>query len=287
MFVSFRTKRKIFYYQWLIRPLSSFGVTCWRLLQEPQYIDTLLDKVKIIKTMLFRGHYRLFLNEVRRRLYLDEFSYGLRRDLTIPFNNSEANISLSVRQLNERDITKLLNIDESGITSKEFKERAIRLSMLKANIQTCYVAVTSENNPCNMLWLIESSENEKVQEYFKGGFPVLSQDEILIEGVFTHEAYRNQGIMNYSVTQIAKRGVSLGARWAISFVRHSNIPSLKGFKRANFTPYIIRRDRWRLFRRQSTFISLSDEYIKTKYEGQYWHVLPKKMARFWSKNYKN
>lgn len=27
-------------------------------------------------------------------------------------------------------------------------------------------------------------------------------------------------------------------------------------------------------------------YIKTKYEGQYWHVLPKDMARFWAANYK-
>ena len=26
------------------------------------------------------------------------------------------------------------------------------------------------------------------------------------------------------------------------------------------------------------------EYIKTKYEGQYWHVLPKEIARFWSKS---
>jgi len=27
-------------------------------------------------------------------------------------------------------------------------------------------------------------------------------------------------------------------------------------------------------------------YIKTKYEGQYWHVLPKDLARFWINNYK-
>ncbi len=27
-------------------------------------------------------------------------------------------------------------------------------------------------------------------------------------------------------------------------------------------------------------------YIKTKYEGQYWHVLPKDMAHFWSANYR-
>ena len=26
------------------------------------------------------------------------------------------------------------------------------------------------------------------------------------------------------------------------------------------------------------------EYVKSEYEGQYWHVLPKDMAKFWSKN---
>ncbi len=28
------------------------------------------------------------------------------------------------------------------------------------------------------------------------------------------------------------------------------------------------------------------EYIKSKYEGQYWHVLPQEMAKFWRENYK-
>lgn len=28
-------------------------------------------------------------------------------------------------------------------------------------------------------------------------------------------------------------------------------------------------------------------YVKTKYEGQYWHVLPRQMARFWAKNHNN
>lgn len=29
------------------------------------------------------------------------------------------------------------------------------------------------------------------------------------------------------------------------------------------------------------------EYIKSRYEGQYWHALPKEIAEFWRKNYKN
>ena len=28
------------------------------------------------------------------------------------------------------------------------------------------------------------------------------------------------------------------------------------------------------------------EYVKTKYEGQYWHALPRDVARFWKENYK-
>ena len=26
------------------------------------------------------------------------------------------------------------------------------------------------------------------------------------------------------------------------------------------------------------------EYVREKYEGQYWHVLPREMARFWKNN---
>jgi len=29
------------------------------------------------------------------------------------------------------------------------------------------------------------------------------------------------------------------------------------------------------------------EHIKQKYEGHYWHVLPKDMARFWAKRHKD
>jgi peptidoglycan/xylan/chitin deacetylase (PgdA/CDA1 family) len=37
----------------------------------------------------------------------------------------------------------------------------------------------------------------------------------------------------------------------------------------------------------ATYFTEFLEYIKNKYEGQFWHVLPKEMARFWAKNYVN
>jgi hypothetical protein len=38
------------------------------------------------------------------------------------------------------------------------------------------------------------------------------------------------------------------ARWAVTYVDRSNIPSLRGCRRAGFYPYLLTNDRWRLFR---------------------------------------
>jgi hypothetical protein len=48
-------------------------------------------------------------------------------------------------------------------------------------------------------------------------------------------------------------GPHLGARWVITFVTTDNEPSLKGCHRAGFCPYVLRRERWLLFRRRLSF----------------------------------
>ena len=48
-----------------------------------------------------------------------------------------------------------------------------RLNFLNTNIGTCYVAVTEEGAPRYMQWLMGASQNDGIQEYFDGIFPVL------------------------------------------------------------------------------------------------------------------
>jgi len=110
-----------------------------------------------------------------------------------------------------------------------------------------------------MQWLIGPSENDKIQAYFKGIFPLLAPDEALLEYAFTPDAYRGQGIMPCAMAQIAERAKAFAARWVITFVDHQNIPALKGCKKAGFVPYLMRKDTWRLFRRRSTFKQLPPE----------------------------
>jgi hypothetical protein len=185
---------------------------------------------------------------LRRRLYSDSMFLGLRRDLTVPFEAPPASVSLTVRPLRPGDEKALLDPNAPSLSSEAIHERLIRLRLLQASIPTCYVAVTSDDSPCYMQWLVGAKENGRLQDYFRGRFPQLAPDQALLEGAFTPEPHRGKRIMPCAMAQIAERAADLGARWVITFVGEHNIPSLKGCKRAGFLPFLVRNERWRLFR---------------------------------------
>ncbi|HKP54311.1 MAG TPA: N-acetyltransferase [Chloroflexia bacterium] len=185
-------------------------------------------------------------------------SFGLRRDLHIPFAAPQASIPITVRLLEERDIPSILDIDAPGIGDEEREERKTRLQMLRAGLMTCYVAVTNDDRPCYMQWLIGPEQNDKIQTYFKGIFPGLEPGEALLEGAFTPEAYRGKRIMPCAMAQIAEKAAGLGARWAMTFVTQDNIPSLKGCQRSGFVPYMTREEKWHAFRHHVSFTPLPE-----------------------------
>ncbi|MCS6880719.1 MAG: hypothetical protein RMK84_11405 [Oscillochloridaceae bacterium] len=107
-----------------------------------------------------------------------------------------------------------------------------------------------------MQFLIKPADNARVHEYFGGLFPWLAPDEALLEHAFTPEAFQGQGIMAGAMAQIAVKVLDFGARYVLTFVHADNIPALKGCQRAGFAPYILRHERWRLFRRSVVFEAL-------------------------------
>ena len=184
----------------------------------------------------------------------DAEAIGLRRDVTIPFSPPQAAIPISIRELQERDIPILFGSDGEQLSGGAMRQRAMGLRMVKSGLRTCYVAVTDDNSPCYVQWLIGSTENDRVRALFGDRFPVLSSDEMLLEGAFTLEDWRGKGIMAAAMAQIAAKATDHGARWVITVVLTSNIPSIKGCKKAGFEPYLSRHDRWRCFKRRSTFL---------------------------------
>jgi len=211
------------------------------------------SKIKAIFFLISKGGGRCLLKEIQRRLYSTERSLCLRRNLQVPFKSPAAKIPLSIRPLREEDAYQLLDQYDSDIPGEAVKERVRRKLFLKEKIPTCYVAVTEDGNPCYMQWLMSAEQNEQIQSYFKGGFPLLKQNEGLLEFAFSSETFRGMRIMPHSMSEIAKQGKEFGAKWIITVVHEDNIPALKGCKRAGFFPYTVREDQWRFFRRQTNF----------------------------------
>ena len=56
--------------------------------------------------------------------------------------------------------------------------------------------------------------------------------------------------MAHAMARIAEEARCLGARWVVTFVGADNVASLKGCRKAGFSPYVERRESWRLFRRR-------------------------------------
>lgn len=183
-----------------------------------------------------------------RRLYWDNVSFGLKRDLQVPHTAPAALIEISVRPLEERDTRYILD-PVDGESAEDGWARHRRRHLRDAGIGTCYAAVTADDEPCYVQWLFGHRDNDDVQRFFRGMFPVLDEETALVEDAFTPAAHRGKRIMSAAMASIAERAADLPARYVITFVGKDNAASLKGCARAGFSIYTERAQSVRLNRR--------------------------------------
>ena len=202
------------------------------------------------------GRRRLW-HSLRVRLFSRSLAFGLRRDLSVPFSAPSAKIPLVVRPLGPEDNLSFLNPDP-GIPDESANQRLTQRMLLAANMPTCWVAADAAGSICYLQWLIEGRDNARVQGRWGDLFPVLTANEALLEGAYTAESHRGQGVMAHAMATIAVAGQAAGVQYVITFVDHANVASLKGCEKAGFAPYVRRRESWFLFRRRIQFLPLQD-----------------------------
>ena len=211
------------------------------------------DHLRLIRS----GNGRRFLwRAVRARLYSRREAVGLRRDLSVPFPVPPAKIPLIVRPLRpDDDLSFIAAVPE--LAPQAARDRIHQRLLLTYDLPTCWVAVDPDGTACYMQWLIAPRDNALVRARWGGLFPELQPDEALLEGAYTAESHRGQGIMAHAMARIAERARDFGAQYVITFVGHENVASLKGCERAGFAPYVERRDSWSVFRERVRFLPLT------------------------------
>lgn len=227
-------------------------------------ISSLSIKFRNFFELLFSGHFSVIWRELLKRFYSTSISLGLRRDIQQDFKKPDARIRIKIRKLRDSDTNIIL---EHGSFAKENPRLAeYQLNLVNLEIPQCYVAVNDEDEPCYMQWLISSEQNDKLQVIFGDTFPPLNEDEALLEAAFMRPAFRGKQIMPAAMSRIAEKANEInGVKYVNTYVDIENIPSLKGCKRAGFSPFLLRNDKWRFFMRYVTFEPLPEQ-IKKQYE---------------------
>lgn len=223
--------------------------------------DNFLHRISRAAQLVRGGRYSTLTAEIKRQFNSESLAFGLRRDLHTPFEAPRAKINISVRRLEARDLVSLLHATTNN--PEELRGISDQQGIVGAKIPDCYVAVTDDDTPCYMQWLIGSQYDYKITDYFHGLFPSLTTNEALLEGAYTPPAFRGMGIMPAAMALIAARASSSNAHLVNTFVDINNIASLKGCRRAGFAPYILRRDKWFLFRRTITFHRIPEKLVDT------------------------
>lgn len=190
---------------------------------------------------------------VRRKLSSSDEAYGLGRNLRQPHTAPSALVPITVRPLVGSDVPAVLEAGAS-LSGEENWDRRYRRMLLESGIGRPYVAATADDEPCYTQWIFGPEDNDDLQRFFNGIFPLLAPGTALLEGAFTPSAHRGKKIMSEAMSLIAERaGEEVDARHVITFVGVDNIASLKGCARAGFTEEILRRVDVRLGRRRVAF----------------------------------
>ncbi|WP_188462357.1 hypothetical protein [Bizionia arctica] len=208
--------------------------------------SNLFSKIALLPKLIKDGKAKYLWNAFSNRLYSKEIAFGFKRDLSIPFKKPRTLKPISIREFTEADKPFFIDNPNNGF-------------ILKFN--TCYIGETKEQVPCARVWLIDSSENNKLRATWGNRFPQLKQDEVLLENVFTVPKYRGMGIIPAFLYDVAEKSKDLGAKYAITFGEVKNINTTRSYSYAGFSPYIVRNVSYFLFIKSIKYEVVSKEYL--------------------------
>ena len=200
----------------------------------------------VIKNLVKQGDYSLFWKIIKYRFHSKTVAFGFRQDLESDQIKRRALIPITIRKHVKGDEVFFTNNNSTVLIKK---------------LNTCYVAINKENTPCFKCWLIDSSQNNKLKEFWDGTFPSLKTGEVLLESAFTVPKYRGFGIMPAAISLILELAKEQGFNEVITYVPEKNINSIRTIAYVGFHPFITRIEKWFLFRKMVTFVPITDNLM--------------------------
>ncbi len=215
-------------------------------------MKNIFTKIGYLISLIKQGELKFLWSGISKRLYSENLSYGLKRDLNIEIPTPPSLLKLSFRYCRDDDAPYFeLDNNNHGLVDKQ--------------INYCVVA-TKDDVPVYRVWLMGASQNDKIKEFWGDSFPPLKANETLVENSYTVPKFRGFGIMPYAMTKVAEKGKELGADTAIIYTSTDHFVSLRAGDYAGYHPFNLRKEKWFLFKRTTSFgdipLELMEHYKK-------------------------
>lgn len=122
----------------------------------------------------------------------------------------------------------------SRLTYDDKRELLQRIDFYESGFRNCY-ALDVDRSLAYLQWIIYPTENEIIQNKYKGLLLALRETEVAIEDAFTFPEYRGRGFMAYASWQLLQMAKKEGYRRGVTYIRKDSIHSLNVLMNVGFT----------------------------------------------------
>ena len=200
-------------------------------------LDSAFRKVRYGILLIKNGGLWLFWHHLKRQIYSRTTFWVLERNLQTDNGHIPCGVQYSLHPASREDMEEALQISKSE-SRKAAYDLIQRKWFYESGFHDCYVARTADTNDlCHIQWLVSSADEQVVSRGFRGRFPRLREDEVLVENVFTFEKYRGKGIMPSAIDALSRMARGKGFKRMLTCVSEDNTYSLRGFERAGFRKF--------------------------------------------------
>jgi len=216
------------------------------------------EKVKYFFSKLFAGDWQSIVSVLSCRLHMEEICYLMcRSGGPMPENDCSSN-ALTIQMLAGTELTGIFDrVEKISLQERLWFDRRRRL--IKYGIGRCYVTFNPAGLPCHFQWVFDCNDNEKLKNLFKGEYPRIGPEEILLEHALTLRPYQGNRVHSAARSKvIALEERNNGIRQFKSFINVQNVPAMRTARNLGFVPVMIRRERWHLF---------CHSFVFEKYDG--------------------
>ena len=202
----------------------------------------------------------LLLKELKRRLWMREYSYLLSYELEQVKASGKKLTPIDIKPACGDEILSLVTPLKSSKSLEELRFYIEILMFTKENIPQPYIGFRGDI-PVGFCWLFYADQNESLKKYFNNTIPNLHEDDALLEFIFVEPRYRSSFLMRDITLELFRIAALSGKTSAYALVKSDNMYSLRGANKIGWQPISAKRMSWKFFMRKSIFTALTDNEI--------------------------